>query len=138
MARLIHTRRRCNLLLQYAKRYPSPADIRTYVGEALFFRAYSYFDLLQLYGDVIIIDEPLAEGDARIKVAQNPRSEVVDFIVADLQLRCHKAPTSTRHHRAGTYQQRGGTGRPSHVSRYMRAHGRSSVAMRAVHTTCST
>lgn len=84
--------RRCNLLLQNAKRYPSPADIRTYVGEALFFRAYSYFDLLQLYGDAIIIDEPLAEGDARIKVAQNPRSEVVDFIVADLQDAATKLP----------------------------------------------
>ena len=37
--------RRTNLLLQNAEAYAKPEDIKQYIGEAYFFRAYSYFDL---------------------------------------------------------------------------------------------
>lgn len=77
--------RRCNILLRNAKTYPSPDDIATYVGEAHFFRAYCYFDLLQLYGDAIIVEEPLEVGDPKMKVARNDRSDVTDFIIRDLK-----------------------------------------------------
>ena len=53
-------------------------------GEAYFFRAYSYFDLLQLYGDVIITKKPLDITDPEMKVKRNDRSEVVDLIIDDL------------------------------------------------------
>lgn len=45
--------RRCNLLLQKAASFSGNGDISRYVAEAKFFRAYSYFDLVQLFGDVI-------------------------------------------------------------------------------------
>ena len=51
--------RQVNTLLQQAEGYAAPADIETSVGEAHFFRAYCYFDLLQVYGDVIITRTPL-------------------------------------------------------------------------------
>lgn len=77
--------RRTNLLLQNAENYPSQEDIQQYIGEARFFRAYSYFDLLQLYGNAIIVDRPMELTDPGMYVEQNDRSEVADFIVKDLQ-----------------------------------------------------
>ena len=50
--------RRCNLLLQKAASFSGNGDISRYVAEAKFFRAYSYFDLVQLFGDVILTKEP--------------------------------------------------------------------------------
>ena len=76
--------RRTNLLLQNAEAYAKPEDIKQYIGEAYFFRAYSYFDLLQLYGDVIITKKPLDITDPEMKVKRNDRSEVVDLIIDDL------------------------------------------------------
>ena len=76
--------RRTNLLIENAETYSKPEDIKQYLGEAYFFRAYSYFDLLQLYGDVIITKKPLDITDPEMKVKRNDRSEVVDLIIDDL------------------------------------------------------
>lgn len=76
--------RQVNILLQKAELYAMPADINTSVGEAKFFRAYLYFDLLQLYGDAIIVKNPLDIDAPELQQAQNPRGEVVDFIIQDL------------------------------------------------------
>ena len=77
--------RRTNLLLKNAEDYSNQADIAQFVGEAKFFRAYSYFDLLQLYGNAILVKEPMEVTDARMYVKQNDRSEVADFIIKDLK-----------------------------------------------------
>ena len=60
--------RRTNLLIENAETYSKPEDIKQYLGEAYFFRAYSYFDLLQLYGDVIITKKPLDITDPESQV----------------------------------------------------------------------
>ena len=77
--------RRTNILLQKADSYGNQSDIEQYIGEAKFFRAYCYFELLQLYGDVIITKKPLDVTDPEMKVARNDRSEVVDFMIQDLK-----------------------------------------------------
>ena len=77
--------RRTNILLQKADSYGNQSDIEQYIGEAKFFRAYCYFELLQLYGDVIITKKPLDVTDPEVKVARNDRSEVVDFMIQDLK-----------------------------------------------------
>ena len=77
--------RRTNLLLKNAETYAKQVDIAQYIGEARFFRAYCYYDLLQLFGDVIVTDKPLDITDPELYVARNDRSEVVDFMIADLQ-----------------------------------------------------
>ena len=77
--------RRTNLLLKNAEDYSNQADIAQFVGEAKFFRAYSYFELVQLYGNAIIVTKPLNVTDPELKVAQNDRSEVIDFIIKDLE-----------------------------------------------------
>ena len=77
--------RRTNILLQKAESYGNQSDIEQYIGEAKFFRAYCYFELLQLYGDVIITKKPLDVTDPEMKVARNDRCEVVDFMIQDLK-----------------------------------------------------
>lgn len=77
--------RRANILLQKAEAFSNPDDIAQYVGEARFFRAYCYFELLQLFGDVIITEKPLDVTDPEMQAVRNGRGEVADFIIRDLQ-----------------------------------------------------
>lgn len=87
--------RRVNILLQKAESYSNPADIAQYIGEAKFFRAYCYFELLQLYGDVIITKTPLNVTDPEMKASRNDRGEVADFIVQDLTDAAGLLPTTS-------------------------------------------
>lgn len=64
----------------------SDKNIRQYIGEIYFFRAYSYFDMLQKWGDLPIITEAF-DTDEAVLVAANkrsPRNEVARFILSDL------------------------------------------------------
>lgn len=75
----------CNLLLSKAKDYANQADIAVPVAEAKFFRAYSYFELVQLYGDAILVTEPLDMNAEQLQASRNDRSEIIDLCVTDLQ-----------------------------------------------------
>ena len=77
--------RQTNTLLQQADAYEQQADIAISVGEARFFRAYCYFELLQAYGDLIITRTPLDIDSPEMQKARNPRTEVADFIIDDLK-----------------------------------------------------
>ena len=77
--------RRTNLLLQNAESFGNKDGIKTYVGEAYFFRAWSYFNLLRKFGDAIILTKPIDVTDPAMNSKRNDRSEVADFIVSDLQ-----------------------------------------------------
>lgn len=87
--------RRTNILLKNAESYSNQSDIAQHVGEAKFFRAYCYFDLLQLFGDVIITEKPLEITSPELYVARNDRSDVVDFIIKDLEDAAIKLPSSS-------------------------------------------
>ena len=69
-----------NLLLKNAESFSDPASIAVPVAEAKFFRAYAYFELVQIYGDAIIVTEPLDTDSEKLYGAQNDRGEVVDLI----------------------------------------------------------
>jgi starch-binding outer membrane protein, SusD/RagB family len=77
--------RAINNLLAKAGEYPKPAEIAQYVAEAKFFRAYVYFDLLQVYGGVPIITKPLSVDSPELQAPRNSRDEVVDQIIKDLE-----------------------------------------------------
>ena len=77
--------RRCNLLLEKAKGFGLQNDIKQYIGEAYFFRAYLYFELVQAYGDVILVTRTLDTGDPELSAARNDRTEVIDQCIADLK-----------------------------------------------------
>ena len=80
--------RRCNLLIQNAAGYSNQAEIAQYLGEAYFFRAWNYFNLMQKFGDVIIVDHTVDVDDALMSAKRNDRSEVTDFIISDLRKAC--------------------------------------------------
>lgn len=62
--------RQTNTLLQQADTYEQQADIAISVGEARFFRAYCYFELLQAYGDLIITRTPLDIDSSEMQKAR--------------------------------------------------------------------
>lgn len=74
-----------NLLLKNAASFSDPASIAIPVGEAKFFRAFCYFELVQIYGDAIIVTEPLDTDSEKLYGTRNDRGEVVDLIIQDLQ-----------------------------------------------------
>src|SRR5690606_36363056 len=59
-------------------------EYKSYVGEAHFFRAYLYFNLVKEYGDVPWISKPLNTDSEELYMARTPRNLVVDSIIADL------------------------------------------------------
>lgn len=61
-------------------------NIRQYIGELYFFRAYAYFSLLRSFGDLPIIKTPLKEEEGVLVDAskRSPRNEVARFILEDL------------------------------------------------------
>jgi hypothetical protein len=62
-------------------------QVLVYEGEARFFRAMAYFNLLKDYGGVTIVDKVLQLTDEDIIYGpRNSRTEVVDFILNDLDL----------------------------------------------------
>lgn len=77
--------RRTNILLQKAESFANQSDIAQYIGEAKFFRAYCYFDLLQLFGNVIVVTTPIDVTAPEMQAARNDRSEVADLIIQDLK-----------------------------------------------------
>lgn len=61
------------------------ADINNFVGIARFFRAYQYYELVKTYSDVPWYSHALATNDPGLYKTQDPRTLVVDSIMADLQ-----------------------------------------------------
>jgi len=59
-------------------------DYKQYVGEAYFFRAFYYFDLVREYGDVLWVDKSLNTDSEELYDPRTPRNQVVDNIIADL------------------------------------------------------
>jgi len=60
-------------------------DIKRYVAEAKFFRAWYYWKLLRLYGGVPLITKVLATNDPALFAPRSSRTETVDFILKDLE-----------------------------------------------------
>lgn len=63
-------------------------DLKQFIGELYFLRAYAYFSMLQKWGDLPILTEAF-NADEEILVAaskRSPRNEVARFILNDLDL----------------------------------------------------
>lgn len=61
------------------------AEIKKYVGEALFFKAWYYFDKLKNFGDLPWLSKALVPGDSSdLRAPRLPRNQVVDSIMAIL------------------------------------------------------
>lgn len=64
----------------------SDANIRHYIGEVYFLRAFEYFKKLQALGDFPILRTTLPDNQELLAAAsiRNPRNEVARFIISDL------------------------------------------------------
>ena len=73
-----------NQVIQYVPEIDMEVSLRnSYVAEAKFLRAFSYLDLVRIYGDVPIIKEvPTIDSD--LYIARHSVEEVFDFIEEDL------------------------------------------------------
>ena len=74
-----------NLLLKNAEGFDNQAAISNPMGEAYWFRAYLHFELVQLYGDCILLTEPLDLNSEQLYQTRDDRGVVVDQIIADLE-----------------------------------------------------
>lgn len=98
--------RNVNFLLNNLDNYPDPSqtDFKHLVGEAYYFRAWFYYQLLIDYGPVAIIEIPLNPIAEVMNYKRNSRTEVADFIISDLEkaienLRIQNNSSSMRIHK---------------------------------------
>lgn len=88
--------RSANYLLQKAEESDLGADIDRWIGEALFFRAYNYWNLVKHYGGVPKIDKVLDVTSPELYAAKSSQSEIIDFIIADLDNAISKLPLQSQ------------------------------------------
>lgn len=72
-------------LANYRNAEGDEGEINKYVGEALFFKSWYYYDKLKNFGDVPWLSKSLVPGDStELNSPRLPRNIVVDSIMADL------------------------------------------------------
>ena len=74
-----------NLLLKNAANFGNQSAIAVPVAEAKFFRAYCCFELVQLYGNAILLTEPVDMDSPAMNATRDDRGLVIDQCVKDLQ-----------------------------------------------------
>lgn len=76
--------RNVNFLLNNKDNCDKTGDYNQLIGEAYYFRAWYYYQLLKDYGGVAIVTEPLDPNLEAMQVSQDSRTAVADFILSDL------------------------------------------------------
>ena len=75
---------RANLLLANIDRPEMDEDRRNVIkGEAMFLRAYFYFQLVSLWGDVPLLLEPTPDGNV-VNIPRTPQAEIYEMILRDM------------------------------------------------------
>lgn len=77
---------RCNFLIENANRAEDETDPKTYkniLAKARFLRAYYYYTLVHLYGNIPLITKVLPLSEAN--VSQTPKNEIIDFLLDELE-----------------------------------------------------
>lgn len=81
-----------NILEKSANVVGDQTLINRYKGEARFFRAMGYFELVKRFGDVPYINRTLTLDDTLLYTGRTPRQAVVDSIYADLEFAAANCP----------------------------------------------
>ena len=86
--------RKCNEFMENIARVSMDDNLRErYTGEVRFQRAYAYYYLISLFGDVPLVDKTLTIQEAG-KVTRTPKEAVADFILKDLDAAIDVLPES--------------------------------------------
>jgi starch-binding outer membrane protein, SusD/RagB family len=88
--------RATNYLLQKSQESELGTAIDRWVGEALFFRAYNYWNLVKSFGGVPKIDKVLDVTSPELYTAKSSQAEIIDFILADLDNAISKLPLQSQ------------------------------------------
>lgn len=75
---------RANVVLENLK-VASAGNAGQFEGEARFVRAYAYFNLVRLFGDIPLIDKVIAPLETDIQFTRESTAKVYDLIVSDLR-----------------------------------------------------
>lgn len=82
--------RNINYFLAQAPASPvAQKDKNHYMGIARFFRALFYFNMVKQYGDVQWFNKPLDVSDPEIYKPRDPRTLVMDSVLADIDFACN-------------------------------------------------
>lgn len=81
-----------NYLLQKAQSSNLGTGIDRWVGEALFFRAYHYWNLVKTFGGVPKIETVLQVNSPELFTPRSSQAEIIDFMIADLDNAVNKLP----------------------------------------------
>lgn len=84
--------RTANYVLQKAEESTIKSELDRWVGEAKFFRAYNYWNLVRSFGGVPKIDKVLDVVSEDLYKPRSTQAEIVDFILADLDDAAAKLP----------------------------------------------
>jgi len=71
------------------------ATRNNYIGLARFFRAYFYYNMVQRFGNVPWIGQPLSVSDSALYAPRDPRTKVMDSVLADLNFACANITAKT-------------------------------------------
>lgn len=75
-----------NTIIQKLQDADISEDVKTSIdGQMHFMRAFYYFELVRLFGKVIILTEPIANADDAWNYSRSSISEVYDFIAQDIE-----------------------------------------------------
>jgi len=88
--------RSANFLLQKAEQSGLGTEIDRWVGEALFFRAYNYWNLVKSYGGVPLIDKVLDVSSPEVYATRSTQQQIIDFMIADLDNAVAKLPKQSQ------------------------------------------
>lgn len=95
--------RQINILVEHADALgTTDPKILRYKGEALFFRAYEYFRLVNRFGDVPLILRSLDVDSPELSMERTPRQQVEDAILKDLDDAIKLLPKKTEMAQAET------------------------------------
>ena len=84
--------RSANYLLMKAEESELTTEIDRWVGEALFFRAYNYWQLVKQFGGVPKITEVLDVTSPELYTERSTQAGIIDFIMEDLDRAATKLP----------------------------------------------
>lgn len=84
--------RATNYMLQKAEESGLGTQVDRWVGEALFFRAYNYWNLVKSFGGVPKIDKVLETTSPELYSQRSSQAEIISFILSDLDNAIGKLP----------------------------------------------
>ena len=84
-----------NYLINKAEESTLGSEIDRWVGEALFFRAYHYWNLTKTFGGIPLITSVLDVDSEELYEQRSSQKETIDFILADLDNAIAKLPVQS-------------------------------------------